>query len=394
MPKKVAIIISPNYKDYAEKYLTECVDSIKRQNYDGAMKIFITDNESTAESFAYLKNILEDKIPLTLPARASQWQAGPFIKGGFEIIRNKNNDGFAKGNNDAMKLALKQGFEYVILFNMDTVVASDCVSKMIKVLGDKKLSLDSRRRGNDKEKSGNDKKEIGAVQARLMLWPEKEKINSLGNVTHFLGFGYSLGYNEKMTNDKFPMTNEICYPSGAAVLFRAEALRQVGLFDEEFWMYNEDQDLGWRLWLAGFSCVLAPEAVVCHKYEFSRSVKKYYWLDRNRIIASLKNYHWATLLLIAPAFVIMEIGLIFFAFKGGWLKEKIKVYKYFLSLKNWRYLVRARKQTQELRRVKDKDIIKLFSGKIWYQEIGEARLKVANVIFNLYWQIAKVLIWW
>jgi hypothetical protein len=79
---------------------------------------------------------------------------------------------------------------------------------------------------------------------------------------------------------------------------------------------------------------------------------------------------------------------------GGWFKEKINVYKYFLSLKNWRYIIKTRRQTQKLRLVKDKDIIKLFSGKIWYQEIGDARLKSANIVFGTYWRIARVLIRW
>jgi GT2 family glycosyltransferase len=232
---------------------------------------------------------------------------------------------------------------------------------------------------------------VGAVQARLMLYNDKNKINSLGNVTHFLGFGYAGGYGEEYREEK---AKEICYPSGAAVLFKREALEKVGLFDEKMWMYNEDQDLGWRLWLAGFSCVLAANAVVYHKYEFSRSIKKYYFMDRNRIIAMLKNYHWLTLVLIFPAFLVMEIGLIFFAFKGGWLKEKMDVYKYFLKFKHWRYIGQARKQAQGLRQAKDKDIIKLFSGRIWYQEIGDAKLKIANVIFEAYWRIIKVLIVW
>jgi len=225
---------------------------------------------------------------------------------------------------------------------------------------------------------------------------QRNKINSLGNVTHFLGFGYAKGYGEEydleMTNDKFPMTNEIAYASGAAVLFTREALLKVGLFDEEMWMYNEDQDLGWRLWLAGYKCILAPEAVAYHKYEFARSIKKYYFMDRNRIIATFKNYRCATLLLILPASLIMEIGLLFFSARGGWFKEKINVYKYFLHLKNWRYIIKARNQSQKLRQVKDKDIIKLFSGKIWYQEIGGVKLMAANILFNFYWRIIKVFI--
>ena len=364
MNKKIAIIISPNYKDYAGKYLAACVAGLRKQDYDGEMKIFLVDNESGDESYGLLKDIV-DKIPLT-----------PFIKGGeYEIVRNKNNDGFAKGNNDAIKLALRQGFDYIVLFNMDTVAETDCVRKLVEVVEGK----------------------IGAVQARLMLYDNKGIINSLGSVTHFLGFGYAKGYGEECNPPQPPFVKggeEICYPSGAAVLFTGKALEKVGLFDQEFWMYNEDQDLGWRLWLNGWCCVLASGAVAYHKYEFSRSIKKYYFLDRNRIIAMLKNYHWATLWLILPAFIVMEIGLLFFAARGGWFKEKMKVYGYFLNLKNWRYLSAARRKAQSLRQVKDRDIVRLFSGRIWYQEIGDMKLKVANVIFNAYWQIVKVLIRW
>ncbi|MDO9399788.1 MAG: glycosyltransferase family 2 protein [bacterium] len=350
MLKKIAIIISPNWHDYAEKYLNDCLMSLRKQDYQGEKKIFITDNESSENSFNFLKQVAPEA----------------------EIIRNEKNDGFAKGNNDAIKLALEQKFDYIVLFNMDTVIELNCISKMIEVA-----------------ENGN---KIGAVQARLMLWPEKEKINSIGNVTHFLGFGYSEGYNKKYK--LIDKCKEICYPSGAGVLFTADIFKKVGLFDEEFWMYNEDQDLGWRIWLAGFKCVLASEAVAFHKYEFSRSIKKYYWMDRNRIIVILKNYHLVSLILIFPAFVVMEIGLIFFAIKSGWIKEKILVYKYFFNFKNWRYILNSRKQSQNLRKVKDKNIIKLFSGKIWYQEIEDSTLKIANVIFSFYWKIVKRIIVW
>jgi len=126
MNKKIAIIISPNYQDYAKKYLAECLAGLRKQDYAGEVKIFIADNESAEASYEYVKKILdgedsEGKIPLA-----------PFVKGGkYEILRNKNNDGFAKGNNDCMRLALKQGFDYIVLFNMDTVAEPDCVSKMV-----------------------------------------------------------------------------------------------------------------------------------------------------------------------------------------------------------------------------------------------------------------------
>ena len=148
MSRKVAIILV-NFKDYANKYLADCLASLRKQDYTGEMKIFITDNETTEESYNFLKQAVPEA----------------------EIIRNKNNDGFAKGNNDAIKMALEQGFEYIILFNLDTVLEPDCVKKMVQVADSVEGS--------------------GAVQARLMLYDDKSKINSLGNVTHFLGFCYT-----------------------------------------------------------------------------------------------------------------------------------------------------------------------------------------------------------
>lgn len=349
--KKIAIIIAPNYRDYAKKYLIDCIDSVRRLDLKLDYKIFMIDNQSSDESYDYLK--------LTVPEAM--------------IFRNDNNEGFAKGNNDPIRVALKEGFDYIVLFNMDTIVDMNCVKEMISVIeGDER---------------------IGAVQARLMLWPERQKINSLGNTTHFLGFGYSLGYQDVYRESK-EESSDIFYPSGAGVLFRAETLKNVGLFDEEMWMYNEDQDLGWRIWLAGMRCVIANKAVVYHKYEFGRSIKKYYWMDRNRIIAILKNYNILTLILILPAFIIMEIGLIVFSIKSGWFREKMRVWKYFLTPKKWVYIFRERNKIQKSRLVKDKQIIKMISGKIWYQEIDDIKLRLVNPVFNLYWKIVKFLVIW
>lgn len=345
MSKKVALILI-NYKDYADKYLAECWSSLRRQDYAGPITIFIVDNETSEASYNSLKAIAPEA----------------------EIIRNKDNDGFAKGNNDALRLALALGYEYAILFNMDTVVEANCVSELVRA-----AEVDTK---------------VAAVQARLMLHPETELVNSLGNTTHFLGFGYCQGYREKF-NDSNLAIKDIMYPSGAAVLFNLAALKKVGMFDERFWMYNEDQDLGWRLWLAGYSCILAPAAVVYHKYEFSKSISKYYYMDRNRTLAILKNYRLATLFLIFPAYVIMELGLIFFALKGGWFKEKKKAWSYFFRPSTWFYLMFERAKIKQFRKMKDYQLAGMFSGRIWYQEVGDWKLRLVNPFFAAYWWLVK-----
>lgn len=351
MLKKVAIVISPNWRDYGKKYLPDCIKSIRRQDYPGEIKVFITDNESSPESFAFLSK--------TAPEA--------------ELVLNKNNDGFAKGCNDCMRLALTQGFDYIFLVSIHSEMEQNCVSELAATL---------------EADSG-----IAVAQARMMMPGKNNIINSLGNDTHFLGFGFCRGYKEKWENQIGKIT-DIFYPSGASMFFRREALEEAGLFDEEYWMYNEDQELPWRMKLSGWRSVLAPKAVAVTRYEFKRSIKKFYWMDRNRIISILICYKIPTLLLIAPAFIMMEVGHILFSLKTGWFKEKLKVWEYFIKPRTWAYLYRARKRNQSLRKVNDRDIVNLISGRIWYQEIDDWKLRLVNPFFELYWKICKFIIIW
>jgi glycosyltransferase involved in cell wall biosynthesis len=178
MPKKVAIIISPNYKDYAGKYLAECYESLKGQDYGGETRIYLADNESSPESVLFLSK--------TAPEA--------------ELVLNKTNDGFAKGNNDCMRLAINEGFDYIFLINMDTVVEPDCVREMVDVMERQTLSnfpLEKGENPNGRQTTPNPSLErrgvIGAVQARLMLYDDKNKINSLGNAAHFWDLVIVLG---------------------------------------------------------------------------------------------------------------------------------------------------------------------------------------------------------
>lgn len=349
MKRRVAIIIAPNWRDYAKKYLNACIEGIRKQTYTGEMKIFMADNETSSESVSYLMKIVPEA----------------------ELVLNKGNDGFAKGNNDAMKLAIAQKFDYIFLVNMDTVVHEKCVEELVRV-----IEMDE---------------SYGAVQSRLMLHPETDKVNSLGNDTHFLGFGYCRSYKEQVESQKLKVES-ISYPTGAAVMFRREVLERIGLFDEKFWMYNEDQDLGWRVWLAGYKCVLAPNSIVYHKYEFAKSIKQYYWMDRNRIVVMIKHYKLLTLLLVFPAFLFMEFGLILFSLKSGWFREKLRVWFFFLSPVTWGYLWRERRNSQRTRKVNDFEVVKMFSGRIWYQEVDDWKLRAINPVFEVYWKIVLKII--
>ncbi|HDQ23210.1 MAG TPA: glycosyltransferase family 2 protein [Candidatus Uhrbacteria bacterium] len=354
--KRIAIIIV-NYN--GRKYLQDCLGSLFKLDYpENNYKVFLVDNASVDDSVIFVKN--------------------NFLQ--VEIIENKENSGFAKGNNLGIKKALAENFDYVCLINQDTVSEPDFLSKLVEI-------------------AERDKK-IAAVQPRLMLYPTlaeaglgKDKVNSLGNSIHYLGFGFSSGGYQRFDGNLEPQ--EIAYASGAAVLLKKTALEKVGLFDPDFFMYHEDLDLGWRLRLAGYKILVAPAAVVYHKYEFSKSIKKYYYMERNRFICILENYKWPTIFLITPACLLMELGLFLFSLKSGFWREKLKVYAYFLQLRNWRKIFKHRREKNKYRQVKDREIVKFFTGKIEFQEIDNWLLaKIANPIFNLYWQIVKNLIIW
>jgi len=347
--KKVAIILV-NYNGLV--YLNDCLQSLVNLDYPSEdYKIFFIDNASTDESLAFVKN----KFPQ------------------LEIIESQENSGFAAGNNFGLARAMAENFSYTFLINQDTITEADCLKKLVEFA--------------DKSEK------IAAVQPRIMLYPQKDKVNSLGNSIHYLGFGFSSGgYQEFSGNLE---AKEIAYASGAAVLIRKEVLEKIGLFEPDFFMYHEDLDLGWRMRLAGYQIFVLPSAVVYHKYEFSKSITKYYYMERNRLICLLENYKIATLVLIFPAWLCMEIGLFFFALKSGFWREKLKVYAYFLHLVNWRKIRRGRRSRQAIRKIKDREMAKFSTGEIEFQEIDNWLLnKVANPLFNLYWQIIKLLLIW
>lgn len=100
----------------------------------------------------------------------------------------------------------------------------------------------------------------------------------------------------------FPVTEEVLFPSGSAALYRRTMLQQIGGFDEDFFLYCEDTDLGLRARWAGWRCLYVPEAVVEHHYSHSAgraSRLKAYYVERNRLFVLAKNFP-ARMLAAAP----------------------------------------------------------------------------------------------
>lgn len=333
--------------------------------------------EYIGDCFSSLAKIIypKDSFEILVIDNASTDNSAELVKKNFPqvtLIKNKENLGFAAGNNIGFEYGEKNNFDYVYLLNADTVVEPNFVDKAVEL-------------------AKTDKK-IAAVQSKMLLHSDKTKINSIGNEIHYLGFGFAGGHN---TDDHSMPSKEITYPSGGACLYSVSALKEIGYFNPDFFLYHEDLDLGWRIWLTGYKCMLAPDSVVYHKYEFSRSIQKYYFMERNRYLVILQNYKLLTILFILPAGALMDILMFFYSFIGGFWKQEFKVYKYFFKLSNYKKILETRKLVQAKRKVKDREVVKRFVGSISFQDIQNPLLKyIVNPIFNLYWQIIRLFIWW
>ena len=102
--------------------------------------------------------------------------------------------------------------------------------------------------------------------------------------------------------EDFPVAEEILLPSGSAALYRRTMLEELGGFDDDFFLYCEDTDLGLRARWAGWKCLYVPQAVVEHHYSGSAgraSALKAYYVERNRLFVLAKNFP-GRLLLAAP----------------------------------------------------------------------------------------------
>lgn len=291
--------------------------------------------------------------------------------------------GFAENNNRCLDKARELGCEYVYLLNEDADAAPGFLEPIIN-----KMEED---------------KSIAIAQSLILLGEERDKVNTIGNAFHFLGFGYSLGYKwtkqralqaleeEKKTNPDLT----IAYASGAGMMVRVSDLEGKKLFDEAFFLYHEDTDASFQMHQRGKKVVIIPESIIYHWYEFSKSISKYYWMERNRFAMLWIHLSAKTLWLIAPLLISMELALLVFSLARGWWGEKKKVYKEITSESYWKWIREKRAEVQNARVIDDKQLTKLFIDQILFQDdsIENPLLTyVGNPVMKWYWKLAKYLI--
>src|ERR1035437_9235089 len=209
-------VVIPNWNGVQS--LEACLDSLLGQSIK--LSIIVVENGSTDGSL----ELLHKKYP------------------NIELVVHKKNLGFAGGVNSGIKNAIKNGAEYVALFNNDAVADEDWLKLLVDYL---------------------DKHPKTAAAACKVLNSTGQQLDSTGDYFTNWGLPYSRGRGETDDGQYDNLTN-IFAASGAASLYRTEALKDVGLFDEAFFAYYEDVDLSFRMQLAGWKIAYVPNSVVHH----------------------------------------------------------------------------------------------------------------------------------
>jgi GT2 family glycosyltransferase len=283
--------------------------------------------------------------------------------GRVTIVSPPDNLGFGGGCNLGAKLASGKA---LVFLNPDTVVAPGSLRRLVDPLEDD---------------------EVGIVTGRLRLLYEPEFLHAAGTVVHISGLGWSDGFGTAA--DVAATQTEVTTPCGAAMAMRTDFFHELGGFHDEFFLYQEDIQLGWRVQMSGRRVVCCAEADVYHDYDFERHTKKRYFMERNRYAFLGTCFSARTLLLLTPLLLVMELVMLLLALRQGWLRDKLAGWVWLM--RNGRRLFHRRRETQNLRRVRDRDLLGLLTAVV---DPGMLRVPVMVRVFNPivvgYWMLVRL----
>jgi GT2 family glycosyltransferase len=256
LPTVSVIVLNYNGKAWIER----CISSLREQRFAEPFEIIVADNLSTDGS---------DKLAESL---LTETPNGRFVQNG-------GNFGFCEGNNRAARVASGR---YFLFLNNDAWLEPDCLERLV--------------RGTEALKA--------EAATPLILNFDSNDFQSIG-AEGFDIFGLPSARLPAVT------PGPVLMPEGCAYFIRGDVFRQIGAFDSELFMYADEYDLSWRLWIAGHSAVRVPDAIVHHRgaanvnpagggtvVENRTSDSKRYYANRNAMLVLLKNCESVLLILV------------------------------------------------------------------------------------------------
>jgi GT2 family glycosyltransferase len=251
-----------------------------------------------------------------------------------EIVENNQNRGFGAAINQVYS---RSSSLFLAVLNDDAIAAPQWLSALLDVI--------------------ESRPDVGMCASQVRLLGSGQ-IDSAG--MSICADGSSKQRGHLKLPEQYRCPEEVLLPSGSAALYRRAMLDEIGGFDEDFFLYCEDTDLGLRARWAGWKCLYAPQAVVDHAYSSTAgraSPLKAYYVERNRLFLTVKNFPVENLLAAPLVSVVRYAWHVVFMLQGrgaaahfreGGLKLVALVLRaHWALIQNWNKLWMKRREIQK-----------------------------------------------
>ena len=192
----------------------------------------------------------------------------------LKLIRNSDNRGFCAANNQGFAASKS---ELVALLNNDAEAEPDWLPALAGAF--------------------ENGREIGMAASKILVYEDPRRIDKAGHLIYPDGKNRGRGSGE-LDAGQYDRIEEVLWPDGCAAMYRREMLDQIGGFDEDFFAYADDAELGLRARIAGWNCIYTPHAVVRHHRGATlgvRSGRRLELIERNRVLLAAKLFPWSLL---------------------------------------------------------------------------------------------------
>lgn len=311
---KISVVI-PNWNGL--EYLKVCLPSLMRQTLNN-FEIIIIDNGSNDESVKYVKENYQEIV----------------------LVEQERNFGFCHAINTG--IAKSRG-EYIFLLNNDAEISSSCLAVLNAAL--------------------DNNQEVYSCATRMLDFQNRTIINDAGDLFSIYGMAAQRGKGE-IYGQPYDKEQYIFSACAGGAIYRKTLFDKIGLFDEKFFAYLEDVDIGFRAQLAGFKCLYVPGAIVYHlDGGTSKRINNFsaYYTIRNSLYTITKNFPMPLFFVYSPFLLIGQLRNIFFGIKNKRIKMILLIY--FDFLKNFLRLIRQRKKIQKNRKASISYIREILSKK-------------------------------
>lgn len=345
-----ATILVLNYNGRA--HLEQCLPSLAALDYPG-VSVTVIDNGSSDSSLAYI-------------ARHHH---------GVHVLPLGSNRGFAPAYNIAVRQATS---DVVVLLNNDTRVASTWLRELIDTL---------------------ERHQAAAASSCMLDW-DGGHVDFAGSLPTFIGHAWQVDHGHPVGRAYGEVP--LLFGCAGSLAVRRQAFLDVGGFDDDYFVYFEDLDLGWRMSLAGMSTVLSPKAITYHRLHGTASgwglTLRMRMYERNALFTLFKNYGDEALRRVLPAALVLTLaralkyedlddGTIQFGRRSpAHLSLPPRVVSTLLALEDFARalpaLAHKRRHVQALRRVDDEALFTLFPEPLKLHDAGDAYREAAQALIH------------